>query len=89
MVFYLRSGPENLPAQSFRFEKWHEAEGRKVRLETFKGYQTRLYGFATHVMGQRTFFITRLDLAKKDNKAKRRVLDAAGAEAIRILKALS
>ena len=89
MKLYIRFGPEDLPRDKFVHEERYEAGGRKARIQTFKGFQTRLYGFEAQVDGQRTFFITRLDLAKKDDKAKRRVLDAAGKEAIKVLKALA
>lgn len=88
MKFYADSGPQDLPKTKFVFEEWYKAEGLKVRTEAFKGYQTRLYGFSHALNGKMTFVITRLDLSKKDNKAKRRVLDAAGKEAIRIRKLL-
>lgn len=88
MELYAEYGPESLMRTKFVSEMQFEGEGRKVRLEAFKGFQIRLYGFAVQVKGKRTFFITGLDLAKKANKAKPRVLEAAGKEAIQVLKAL-
>ncbi len=88
MRFYADRGPADLPTSKFVYEERFEAQGRKVRIEAFKGHQTRLYGFVAQVNGRMTFFITGLDLSKKADKAKRRVLDVVGKEAIRVLKAL-
>lgn len=67
-------------------EGWYPSEkaGNKVRVQAFKPWQLRAYGFARDFNGKLTFFITGIDPAKKQNQARTEILDAAGREAVRI-----
>lgn len=56
-------------------------EGRtgkhKERLQAFKAWAVRLYGFERTVDGLRTFFIVDVDPAKKQDKGDPRILERA------------
>ncbi len=51
--------------------------GNKVHLFAFKGFGIRLYGFLKTLSGKRIFIGTHIDEDKKNQKAKKRVLDTA------------
>jgi len=87
MEEYRSRGPR-FPPSLFEFEGHHEGQGLKVRMEAFKGWGVRLYGFCATVAGLSTFIVTGSDFKKKTVKAKARALRAAGAEAVRIRKLL-
>lgn len=84
---YAKDGPKGIPGK-----KWNGAEGwfpsdkapGKVRLEALKPWQLRAYGFCCEFRGRPTLFITGIDPAKKQNKADRAILKAAGDEAFRV-----
>jgi hypothetical protein len=86
---YAKEGPKGVPPK-----KWNGAEGwfpsdkapGKVRLEALKPWQLRAYGFCCEFRGRPTLFITGIDPAKKQDKADRAILDAAGREAFRVSK---
>lgn len=71
-------------------EGWFPSEkaAGKVRLQAFKPWQLRAYGFLTGVGGRPTFVITGVDCSKKADKAKQSVLKAAGEEAFRVSQLL-
>lgn len=88
---YADGGPHALPRTKFNGnEGWFPSERApaKVRLEAFKPWQLRAYGFCRSFDGQGTFFITGVDIAKKQNRADQARLRSAGAEAVRLNSAL-
>ncbi len=84
---YVLNGPTGLPSK-----KWNGNEGwfpsakaaGKVKLEAFKAWKLRVYGFCCQFNGRPTFFITGFDPAKKQDAADQRILAASGAEAVEL-----
>ena len=65
-------------------EMMNRNEGRStgnLRIEAFKAFKVRLYGFEVTFKKIRTFFIVIIDSAKKQNKADKKILKAAKARA--------
>lgn len=61
-------------------EMFNTNEGRSknnIRLQAFKGFKIRLYGFDRKVASIRTFIIVEIDPAKKQDKADPRILKRA------------
>ena len=81
---YIKDGPAALPPKKFNGnEGWFPSDKapRKVRLEAFKPWQLRAYGFCREFNGRPTFFVTGIDPSKKQNRADQEILRAAGKEA--------
>ena len=83
---YAKGGPNGVPGR-----KWATDEGwfpsrksKELRLEAFKPWQLRAYGFCRNFNGKSTFFIVGFDPVKKQDGADQSVIDACGAEALRI-----
>ncbi len=84
---YAEGGAAALPSQKFNGnEDWFPSEKapNKIRLQAFKPWKLRAYGFRRDFNGRSTFFITGLDPSKKQDRAKPEILKAAGKEAVRI-----
>jgi hypothetical protein len=84
---YAEGGATALPSQRFNGnEAWFPSEKapNKIRLQAFKPWKLRAYGFRRDLDGRSTFFITGIDPAKKQDRAKPEILNAAGKEAVRI-----
>lgn len=65
-------------------EMMNRNEGRSnggLRIEAFKAFKVRLYGFEVTFKKIRTFFIVIIDSAKKQNKADKNILKGAKARA--------
>jgi hypothetical protein len=65
-------------------EMMNRNEGRSnggLRIEAFKAFKVRLYGFEITFNGIRTFFIVIIDPAKKQNKADKKILKSAKSRA--------
>lgn len=82
---FAHGGPSALPRDKLNGnEGWfpsHKAAG-KIRLQAFKPWQLRAYGYIRSVNGTPTFIITGVDCSKKQNKANPSILRAAGNEAV-------
>ncbi len=66
-------------------EGWFPSEKNKqIKLEAFKPFQMRAYGFCRAVNGKPTFIITGLDRSKKQDRGDQDVINAAGNEAVRV-----
>jgi hypothetical protein len=84
-------GPQGLARTKLNGnEGWFPSEKApgKIRLQAFKPWQLRAYGFVRDFNGSATFFITGCDCSKKQDKANQKILKAAGDEAFRINKIL-
>jgi hypothetical protein len=83
---YAMGGWENIPRGKFNANEgsFTSQTGGRVRLEAFKPYQLRAYGFCTDFNGRRTFFITGVDTSKKQDRANQTILRTSGSEAIRV-----
>ena len=75
---FCKLGPEALNNKQLRFEKrtFNTAQDNK-KLFAFKAYQLRAYGTYVLIDGVSVFVISKVDIAKKQNKANARHLDAA------------
>jgi len=81
-------GREGMPANKINTnESWHPSDKapNKVRVQAIKPWTLRAYGFERQFNGKLTFFITGIDPAKKQDKARPEILEAAGIEALRII----
>lgn len=73
-------------------EQFNGNEGRaqrgdlNVMVQAFKAFKVRLYGFVTEVGDRRSFLITALDPAKKQNKADPRILSRAQGRCLDLLE---
>ncbi|WP_312599610.1 hypothetical protein [Brevundimonas sp.] len=84
---FIQHGVQGLGRNKFNGkEGWFPGERApgKVRLQAFKPWQLRAYGFLRQFGERPTFIITGVDCSKKADKAKQSVLKAAGAEAYRL-----
>lgn len=84
LVRFSTLGPPGLPRTKLNGnEGWFPSDRApgKVRLQAFKPWQLRAYGFCRDVNGQATFIITGIDCSKKRDKANQAKLNAAGTEA--------
>jgi len=84
---YANGGPTALPSNKFNgSEGWFPSDRapNKIRLEAFKPWKLRAYGFCREFNGRPTFFITGIDPSKKQDHARPEILQSAGAEAVRI-----
>jgi hypothetical protein len=84
---YCEQGPASLPPTKFNAnECWFPSERaqNKVRLQAFKPWALRAYGFARQFNNRSTFFITRIDPSKKQDRADQDILHAAGVEAVTV-----
>jgi len=73
-------------------EMMNRNEGRSkgnVRLEAFKAFKVRLYGFDVTFKKIRTFFIVIIDSAKKQNRADKNILKSAKARVDELLGEIS
>ena len=89
LLRYRDHGPAGLPRTKLNGQEgWFPSEKApgKVRLQAFKPWQLRAYGFCTQFRGRPTFFITGVDCSKKSDKANQAKLKAAGTEAYRVSK---
>jgi hypothetical protein len=86
---YCDEGPQDLDKSDFRFLKHYSREGTKVRMEEFKAPQVRLFGFCADDAGVSTFFVTGCDPAKKQQKLDTDRFEAAGREAVKVMKSLA
>lgn len=87
IVEYSKMGPSSLPRTKFNgSEGWFPSKKavNKIRLEAFKPWQLRAYGFCRQYQGHPWFFITGIDSTKKQWEADQNILDAAGKEAVRV-----
>jgi hypothetical protein len=87
MKKYAESGPQGLPRTKFSGDEgWFPSKkaAGKIRLEAFKPWQLRAYGFCCEFDGRPTFFVTGLDPSKKQDDANQNILAAAGREAVRV-----
>ncbi|GHH16152.1 hypothetical protein GCM10008023_19830 [Sphingomonas glacialis] len=89
MTAWTKTGPKDLPPQKFTFEIQYEKNGKNARIDAFKGWQVRLYGTTMQVDQKPMFIVTGIDVAKKQNKADPKKLDAAGKAAHDIIHASS
>ncbi|WP_304280168.1 hypothetical protein [Caulobacter segnis] len=83
---YAAEGPGGVPSK-----KWATDEGwfpsrksKELRLEAFKPWQLRAYGFCRNFNGKSTFFIVGFDPVKKQDDADQSIIQSSGAEALRI-----
>jgi hypothetical protein len=83
---YAAGGPQGIPPAKFAGDEgWFPSKkDKRIRLEAFKPWQLRAYGFCEEFNGRQTFFITGVDTRKKQFKADQEILEAAGKEAVRI-----
>lgn len=83
---YAANGPGALPRNKLKDQGWYPGPkaNHKVRVEAFKPWQLRAYGFCRSFNGRPTFFITSVDRAKKQDDANDAILAAAGKEALRV-----
>lgn len=88
MKTWCKVGPKDLPRKKFRFETHIKKGGDSVRVEAFKGWQTRYYGVAIDVGGKIVFLVTASDLSKKRDSANRELLKTAGHKAIDLMNEL-
>lgn len=89
---FVASGIAGIPRSKFNAQEgWYPSDKApgKIRLQAFKPWQLRAYGFMRSVQGRPCFVITGVDCSKKSDKAKPAVLKAAGAEAVSVNKLLS
>jgi len=80
-------GPQALPRTKLNGnEGWFPSEkaAGKVRLQALKPWQLRAYGFVCSIAGKPTFIITGADCSKKQDRANKNILKAAGDEAFRV-----
>lgn len=84
---FSKHGPSALPRNKLNGnEGWFPSEKAqgKIRLQAFKPWQLRAYGYIRSVDGTPTFIITGVDCSKKQDKANPSILKAAGYEAVRV-----
>lgn len=84
---YMAEGPASLPRTKFNGDEGWFPSARaqnKIRLEAFKAWQLRAYGFCRSYNGSTWFFIVAVDPSKKKDKADSSILNAAGREAVRL-----
>ncbi len=84
MKLYCSHGPVDMHEKMFKFLQHYSANGRQVRLEEFKAGPVRLFGFSRNVHARSVFFVTGMDVAKKQARANQRLVEKAGEEAIRL-----
>lgn len=88
---YAKAGPSGVPPKKFNGDEgWFPSDkaAGKIRLEAFKPWQLRAYGFCRTFNARPTFFITGIDPAKKQDGANQSILASAGAEAVRLNKSI-
>jgi hypothetical protein len=88
---YVAGGPTTLPRNKFAGDEgWFPSKKSpgKVRLEAFKPWTLRAYGFCGQLDGRGVFFITGIDTKKKQDDANPAILQSAGTEAFRVSKLL-
>jgi hypothetical protein len=83
---YADGGWPSVPKSKFNpAEGWFPSpKDKRVRLEAFKPWQLRAYGFCEQFQGKRTFFITGADCSKKQDRANQTRIATAGNEAVRL-----
>lgn len=84
---FAKGGPQALPRTKLNGnEGWFPSEkaAGKVRLQAFKPWQLRAYGFVRGINGKPTFIITGADCSKKQDRANQKILKAAGTEAFMV-----
>lgn len=84
---FVTHGVPGLPRNKFNGQEgWFPSEKSpgKVRLQAFKPWQLRAYGFLRDFGKRPTFFITGVDCSKKADRAKQSIVKAAGKEAYRL-----
>lgn len=87
MERFVNHGVPGLPRQKFNpQEGWFPSKkaSGKVRLQAFKPWQLRAYGFLQQFDKRPTFFITGVDCSKKADRAKPSIIKSAGDEAFRL-----
>lgn len=85
---YCVSGPTSLDQTDFRFLGHKTYMGISIRLEEFKAPAVRFFGFLHDNAGSPTFFVTGMDLDKKQQKANSVKINAAVKVAVRVKKIL-
>ncbi len=88
---YADGGAEALPKSKFNGQEgWFPSSKaqNKIRLEAFKPWQLRAYGFCRSYHGAQAFFITGVDPAKKRDRANQNILTAAGKLAAELNKVI-
>jgi hypothetical protein len=85
---YCTDGPASLNNTDFRFLGHKGSAGVTIRLEEFKAWGVRLFGFLHDNSGSPTFFVTGMDEAKKQQKGSQVKIAAAVKEAVRVRKIL-
>lgn len=86
---YSEGGPSALPFSKFNADEgWFPGKRapNKIRLEAFKPWQLRAYGFCREYAGSPWFFITGVDVSKKQDGGDQDIIEAAGKEAARLNK---
>jgi hypothetical protein len=83
---YARGGLGAMTRNKFNTDEgWFPSKkDKRVRLQAFKPWQFRAYGFEGQIHGRRTFFITGADWSKKQDRANQTILAGAGDEAVRL-----
>ncbi len=83
---YSDGGWKNVPPKKYNAsEGWFpSAHDKRIRLEAFKPWALRAYGFCEGFRGRPAFFITGVDTSKKQKSANQVILARAGAEAVRL-----
>ena len=83
---YSKGGWENVPRKKFNGnEGWFPSDNdKRIRLEAFKPWQLRAYGFCEQFNERQTFFITGVYTSKKQDRADQNILAKAGKEAVRV-----
>jgi hypothetical protein len=78
-----------LTPEQFNANEGREQKGNiNIRIQAFKAYKVRLYGSVTHIDGCKTFVISTVDAAKKQDKADVRMLERAKKRASEVELAL-
>lgn len=86
---FCSGGPTGIPRTKLNGQEgWFPSERApgKVRLQAFKPWQLRAYGFIKSANGRPTYVITGVDCSKKSDRAKQSVVRSAGSEAYRVSK---
>lgn len=86
---YCSQGPDQFHKTDFRYLGRMSYDRVTVSLAEFKAWQVRLFGFANDHGGVRTFYVTGIDPAKKQDKGNKNKIEAALKEAVRVTKMLA
>ena len=86
MRAWCRFGPTDMPTTKFRFEGRARKNGKSIRIDAFKAWQVRFYGMTIEVNGKQVFLVSEVDLAKKQDDAKKTKVDNAYEVASGLLK---